>query len=181
MSSAFVSDGVVELWPVTRADLPRLAGWRNDPEIRQRLREWRPLTDADQDTWFARISGPDRRDFMFVVRFQQVPVGVVGLCYWNAHDATAEISFYLGEPSARGQGCTTRALTLLHDWGFEELGLERVWAEAYSFNEPSIGVLAKLGYREEGRLRSHVRRHGKRHDSVMLGLLRDEWLARPRP
>jgi RimJ/RimL family protein N-acetyltransferase len=55
--SAFLTDGVVNLRPVTRADLPQLAAWRNDPELRARTREFRPLTDVDQERWLAKISG----------------------------------------------------------------------------------------------------------------------------
>jgi RimJ/RimL family protein N-acetyltransferase len=178
--TAFLSDGVLNLRPVNRDDLAQLAEWRNTPEIRQRTREWKPLNDADQERWFQRISGPDRRDLMFVVEAagSRERIGVVGLCYWDPLDATAEVSFYIGEPSARGQGFAPRALTLLLDWGFETMRLERIWAEAYAFNDVSIGLLQSLGFTEEGRLRSHVFRQGKRWDSVMLGLLREEW--RPR-
>lgn len=178
--TAFLSDGVLNLRPVRRDDLARLAEWRNTPEIRHRTREWKPLNDADQERWFQRISGPDRRDLMFVVEGADTrePLGVVGLCYWDPVNATAEVSFYIGEPSARGKGFAKRALTLLMDWGFETMRLERIWAEAYAFNEVSITLLKALGFTEEGRLRSHVYRQGKRWDSLMLGLLREEWPAR---
>ena len=176
-ATAFLSDGVLNLRPVRRDDLARLAAWRNTPEIRQRTREWKPLNDDDQERWFQRISGPDRRDLMFVVEDAAAhePIGVVGLCYWDALNATAEISFYIGEPSARGKGFAKRGLALLITWGFDTMRLERIWAEAYAFNEVSIGLLQTLGFREEGRLRLHVFREGKRWDSVMLGLLRQEW------
>ena len=102
-------------------------------------------------------------------------VGVVGLCHWEPRDRTAETSFYLTEPEYERRGWMTRALGILHEWGFQELGLERIWAEVYAFNAPGLALLTTLGFREEGRLRQHVYRLGERHDSVMLGLLRSEW------
>ena len=178
--TAFLSDGVLNLRPVRRDDLAQLADWRNTPEIRQRTREWKPLNDADQERWFERISGPDRRDLMFVVEDAgtRQAVGVVGLCYWDPTNATAEVSFYIGEAAARGKGFARRALTLLLDWGFDAMRLERIWAESYAFNEASIGLLQSLAFKEEGRLRSHVFKQGRRWDAVMLGLLREEWVAR---
>jgi len=168
--TAFLSDGVLNLRPVLRDDLAQLAAWRNAPEIRQRTREWKPLNDADQERWFQRISGPDRHDLMFVVEDAgtREPLGVVGLCYWDPINATAEVSFYIGSEAARGKGFAKRALTLLLEWGFETMRLERIWAEAYAFNDVSIGLLQSLGFKEEGRLRSHVFRDGARWDSVML-------------
>lgn len=192
----FLSDGEVALREVRREDLPLLRDWRNERELRTRTREFRPLTDEDQEIWYRRISGADRRDFMFVVEQHvpplvqedphtrtrkvlrdstQRPVGVVGICHVDFRDRTGEVSFYIGDDTAKGKGCATRALTLLHDYAFREMGLERTWAEAFAFNEASFRLLQKLGYREEGRLRRHVYRNGERWDSVMLGLLRGEW------
>lgn len=177
---AFLSDGVLNLRAVRRADLAQLAEWRNSPDIRERTREWKPLNDDDQERWFARISGADRRDLMFVVETSDArsAIGVVGLCYWDPINATAEISFYIGAAAARGRGLAKRALTLLVEWGLGTMRLERIWAEAYAFNEVSIALLKDLGFKEEGRLRQHVHRQGRRWDSVMLGLLREEWPAR---
>lgn len=187
--TAFLTDGVVNLRPVTRADLPQLAAWRNEPELRSRTREVRPLTDVDQERWLERISGPDRRDFMFVVELawhkgdhslhRPRPVGVVGLCHWDAVNASAEVSFYIGDENARGKGHVTRALKLLHRWGFEDLHLHRIWAECYDFNKPGHVVLKKLGYTETGSQRDTVW-DGKRRgwwSSVMYDLLEDEWRA----
>jgi ribosomal-protein-alanine N-acetyltransferase len=185
--SAFLSDGVVNLRPVTRADLSQLAAWRNDPELRSRTREFRPLTDIDQERWLAKISGSDRRDFMFVVEraiprvdVAALPIGVVGLCYWDPVNASAEVSFYIGDKLARGKGYVTRALQLLHRWGFEDLHLHRIWAECYDFNKPGHAVLKKLGYTETGSLRDTIW-DGKNRSwwsSVMYDLLEAEWRGR---
>jgi len=179
MIAPFLSDGHVLLRPVQRDDLRLLADWRNQPEIRLRTREWRPLTMPQQERWFGRITSEETKDWMFVVvvpaGLVMTMVGVVGLCHWSPVDRTAEVSFYLGNADYERRGIMKDSLRLLHEWGWLSLGLERIWAEAYAFNERSIGILKKLGYREEGRLRSHVYRDGRRWDSVMLGLLREEW------
>lgn len=218
--STFLTDGIISLRPIARADLPQLAAWRNDPELRARTRELGPLTEEDQARWFARITAPETRDFMFGLvrvaaatkcgiasllgsglarhdfaigedrcdclamgrREQGLPaivdrlIGVVGLCHLVPRDRVAEISFYVGPPEMRGRSYARRALQLLHQWGFDELNLRRVYAETYDFNAPSLRLLERLGYREEGRLRGHVWRFGRPVDSVMLGLLRDEWV-----
>jgi RimJ/RimL family protein N-acetyltransferase len=195
--SAFLSDGTVNLRPVTRADLPQLAVWRNDPELRARTREFRPLTDVDQERWLAKISGAERRDFMFVVEAPLVTsledpldpktpfvltsfatVGVVGLCHWDAVNAAAEVSFYIGATEARGKGHTKRALTLLHGWGFDALRLHRVYAEVYDFNEPGHAVVRSLGYTQCGRQRDTIWRGGRFASSLFYDLLEHEWRAR---
>lgn len=194
--SAFLTDGTVNLRPVTRADLPQLAAWRNDPELRARTREFRPLTDVDQERWLQKISGRDRRDFMFVVETPAKteplsipgrsfyhpprPLGVVGLCHWDAVNASAEVSFYIGDEAARRKGYAAHALQLLHCWGFEDLRLHRIWAEVYDFNKPGHQLLKKLGFSETGSMRDTVW-DGKTRgwwSSVLYDLLEGEWRAR---
>jgi RimJ/RimL family protein N-acetyltransferase len=183
-----MTDGDVGLRAVRPEDLARLGDWRNAPDLRVRTREFRPLTDIDQHRWFERISGSDRRDFMFIVEAagklvregatpacETEPVGVVGLCHWEPRDQTAEVSFYLGAEEARGKGVARRALRLLHEYGFKEVGLARIWAEVYGFNTASLQLLKGLGYQREGVLRQHVFRQGRRVDSLLLGILREEW------
>lgn len=188
MSDAFLSDDVVSLRPIEHGDLRLLAGWRNSPRIRTVTREFRPLNMENQEAWFKAISAPDSRNFMFIVVQHQSTVmpssdnlvisttriGVVGLCHWSPRDRTAEVSYYLGDEPAEGKGHMKRALILLHEWGWNELGLYRVYAEAYSDNDRGQ-FLQSLGYKEEGRLREHVWRGGKRVDSIMLGVLWTEW------
>ena len=103
-------------------------------------------------------------------------VGVVGLCHWNSIDRTAETSLY-AVPGNERKGYISSALRLLHGWGFDELGLERIWAEVYAFNEPCLDLLTGLGFKREGILRSHVFTMGKRHDSVLMGLLKTDELT----
>jgi RimJ/RimL family protein N-acetyltransferase len=177
--TAFLSNDSINLRPVRRSDLALLAEWRNDPEIRRATREWRALTEADQERWFQRITGPDRRDHMFVVERTNdgLPLGVVGLANWSPTDGTAEVSFFIGRQDARGQGYARGALTLLFGWGFEVMRLERIVAETYEFNDASFGLLTSLGFVAEGRMRSHVHRDGRRWDANILGLMRHEWRA----
>lgn len=192
-ADAFLSHAGLSLRPIRLADLVQFATWRNSPELRQRTREFVPLTLEHQERWYKRVTGPDSKDFMFAIDIDRAvasralgevsqfhhasstTIGVVGLCHWSPRDRLAEVSFYIGDVNYRKKGFAKLALMLLHEWGFSELGLERVWAEVYDFNEPSVVLLKKLGYTEEGRLRGHIWRNGKRHDSIMLGILRDEW------
>ena len=60
-------------------------------------------------------------------------------------------------------------------YGFETLGLHRIWASVFQGNEVSAKVLNKLGMRHEGCLRHHVLKWGRFIDLEMYGILRSEW------
>ncbi|HEX8803548.1 MAG TPA: GNAT family protein [Acidimicrobiales bacterium] len=74
-----------------------------------------------------------------------------------------------------GQGYATEAARLVLDLAFGTLGLHRVQAACGPDNVPSRAVLARLGFRYEGRLRHHVFTNGAWRDSLLYALLEDEW------
>lgn len=63
-------------------------------------------------------------------------------------------------------------------FAFEVWGLERVEFRAHTGNEASIKAMKAIGCVMEGTLRSHMPTvNGKRRDSVVLSILKDEWFT----
>lgn len=67
---------------------------------------------------------------------------------------------------------------LLAKFGFEQLGLHRIWAARSPLNVASKRLLDKCAFVDEGRIRDHVSVSGKWRDSITCSLLEDEWRAR---
>jgi [ribosomal protein S5]-alanine N-acetyltransferase len=105
-----------------------------------------------------------------------VLLGTVSLRRFH-RDRRAELGYWLGA-DAWGVGYATEAADALIDFGFRELGLERIYAQVLEGNEASCRVLDKLGMMNEGVRRRHVRKGKRLCDVTMFGLLRDEWLDR---
>ena len=61
------------------------------------------------------------------------------------------------------------------DWGFERLGLAKVYAMVDVRNARSLRVMEKLGMTPEGVLRSHANVRGNRIDVAAYGLVREDW------
>jgi RimJ/RimL family protein N-acetyltransferase len=91
-----------------------------------------------------------------------------------SRDRRAELGYWLGA-DAWGHGFATEAAGALIDFGFRDLGLERIYAQVLEGNAASCRVLEKLGMINEGTRRRHVRKGRRLHDVEMFGLLRDEW------
>ena len=62
-------------------------------------------------------------------------------------------------------------------YGFDELGLNRLWTEIYGFDLPKTGFLSALGFTLEGRHRQTHWAEGAWHDSLFFSLLAGD----PRP
>lgn len=76
-----------------------------------------------------------------------------------------------------GKGLAREALGALLGHGFERLGLDRIEAEVTPDNVASQSVLARLGFRREGRLHAHWRLGGATRDVDLWALLRTDWSA----
>ena len=77
-----------------------------------------------------------------------------------------------------GSGIAREAVSLVIDHGFRDLGLRRIFADTDPENPGSIGLLERLGFQREGRLRGEWETHIGIRDSLIFGLLRDEWMEK---
>ena len=97
-------------------------------------------------------------------------VGFAGAVAIEPAAATAELG-YVVAATARGRGVAAQALALLTDWGFAELGAERLELLISVENEASKRVAARCGYQREGVLRSFFVKPGLREDMELWSRL----------
>jgi RimJ/RimL family protein N-acetyltransferase len=105
-------------------------------------------------------------------------VGLAGIDGVDLHSRVARISATILEPSERGKGLGTDAHRVLVAYLFLHRGLVRIESFVAAGNTAARSVLRRLGFVEEGVLRSRVFAHGQRHDVVVLGLLYEDWSRR---
>jgi [ribosomal protein S5]-alanine N-acetyltransferase len=101
-------------------------------------------------------------------------IGAVGLREIDKEHSQAEIGFWIGT-DWWGKGYATEAAKRVIRYGFEELGLNRVYAHHMVRNPASGRVLEKSGMQREGLLRERVRKWGKFEDVVILAILHKDW------
>ncbi|MFB6126021.1 MAG: GNAT family N-acetyltransferase [Halolamina sp.] len=85
-----------------------------------------------------------------------------------------ELAYWL-VPAFHGEGYGREAVALAVEFAFTTEPTPAVEAGAYAANDASRGLLESLGFVEEGRLRKQRFVDGQYRDSVMYGLLREEW------
>jgi len=77
----------------------------------------------------------------------------------------------------QGTGINKQCKYLMLEFAFKELNLDRVEFRADANNQRSIAAMKSIGCTVEGILRSNCAKPGGRRDSIILSLLRDEWLG----
>lgn len=77
----------------------------------------------------------------------------------------------------QGTGLNKHCKYLLLSFAFEQIGMERFELRADNNNERSISAMKSLGCKVDGILRSNMptREEGRRRDSIVLSILKDEW------
>jgi len=101
-------------------------------------------------------------------------IGMCGYNYWHRVDRRGSIGFDLARDYWR-QGLMQETVETVLRFGFTEMDLNRIEAEASSDNEASIHLLEKLGFQREGLQREHYFEEGAFHDLALYSLLRREW------
>ena len=102
-------------------------------------------------------------------------IGLCGFHTWHTDHNRAEIGYGLFDDNYKGQGIMSEVLTLIVDYGFRNMGLERIEAFVSPNNIPSIKLLKRIKFKEEGYLKHHYFHNNKMDDSIVFALLRSEY------
>ncbi len=101
--------------------------------------------------------------------------GSTGYGFINRQYRTMEIASWYGLDYQR-TGVNTECKYLLLKYAFEELGALRVALNVDVENIRSRRAVERIGAVQEGILRKHrIRRDGTRRDTVVFGLIDDDW------
>lgn len=102
-------------------------------------------------------------------------VGAIGVTL-DQELLAGEVGYWVGKPYWN-QGYATEATMAIVVFGFEELGLHRLYARHFTDNPASGRVMEKAGMQYEGTLR-HVYRNGDDwRDFAHYSILEDEYAA----
>jgi RimJ/RimL family protein N-acetyltransferase len=164
-----------------REDIPalaRLAGAREISSMTANIPH--PYNEKNAEDFLTRVSEEFRSglsvSFAICISPERELRGAVGLNITAAHER-AELGYWIGVPHW-GRGYVTEAAAAVLAFGFENLGLNRIYAFRFAENSASGRVLEKIGMRHEGRSRAHIKKWERFVDLENYGLLRSEFLRK---
>ena len=160
---------------IERSDIPTFLRWFNDPEVRQYLSMYLPLSEAQEERWFERQLEDDSSHVFAIETADGVHIGNVGLHDIDWKNRRALCGIVIGEKEYWNRGYGSDALRTLLRFAFEELNLHRVFLHVFDFNERAIRCYEKVGFRHEGRLRQARFTEGRYVDELVMAVLREEW------
>ncbi|GIJ77894.1 Protein N-acetyltransferase, RimJ/RimL family [Micromonospora phaseoli] len=170
-----LTDGVIVLRRLGPRDADQTYLLHTDPAVVQTRV---PPVSATRDEVDQRCRGAESQWLVGTAAAMTILDGSSGAFVGNCmlhYDQPASRQAMIGYsllPGWRGHGYATRAVRLLARWGFDRVGLARLWAGTLPENAASQRVLEKAGFRREGLLRGRLPgTAGDRADSTIFGLL----------
>ena len=118
---------------------------------------------------------PRRQFQLAIIRHEDgLLIGNCGIRRKPDNDWEADIGYELS-PQYWGRGYATEAACAIVNFGFGELGLQRISSWCIADNVASTRVLERLGFRQEGRLTRNEYFKGRWWDTLLFALLAEEW------
>lgn len=164
----------VRLREVTSDDHEAIQGWTGDAGVVRYL-PFGPLVGAELADYVDRIlceaEEPVRTSYHLLIEHPTDEViGAVSLTVDSELHRRAELGFVLHR-HAWGHGYASEAAAALTEFGFDHLGLHRVWAICAVENRASARVLERIGMVREGTLREHLWVGDRFHDTHVYARL----------
>jgi RimJ/RimL family protein N-acetyltransferase len=138
------------LRPVEPADVPTFVGWGTDRRFCEHAGWTVDLAAAAHEAhWIRIINDPHPVVLRRAAVVGTEVVGYVDLA--GTEPDRRELGYAIGPSNRWGRGLGRLAARLGLDWGFNELTLAEITAEAVDANHASIRILQSLGMTELGR------------------------------
>jgi RimJ/RimL family protein N-acetyltransferase len=136
-----------------------------------------PVSREAQKKWTAEQSTLEPKDHAFRWVIENLAGELVGTL--NTHTCDPRNGTFRYGVAIRREhwrrGYASEAIRLVLAYFFRELHYQKVNVEIYAFNESSLKLHRKLGFKEEGRLRRMIYTGGAYHDEILLGLTAEEF------
>lgn len=168
---------IVTLRPIEEEDLDFVRTLLNDPEIESLVVGWSwPVSRYQHRKWFEKMAD-DKDAIRFIIETKDY--GPVGTCGWHNFDwknrVVSSIGVRIIDKQLRARGIGIDSCMALLKYIFDELQFNRTDSCVIAYNQPSIKMLERLGYKLEGVRRNYIYKGGKYNDLLLYGLLREEY------
>lgn len=165
-----------------KEDLGHMRMWVNDPETVDNLSDifLYPHTVNESQRWLDSVleGKSEMKCFVIAEKATGRYIGQLGIAKIDWRSRVGELGIVIGDRELRGKGYGSEAIRLLLEFAFDTLNLHRMELTTYEFNTAGHRCYLKCGFREEGRKRRNLFRKGRYWDTVIMGILADEFRER---
>ncbi len=175
---------------VSRDDVKRVMDWLKDDEVSE---SWygrysygdpahlgydpQNMIDASKEEWERTFNDPNHephRTILSITKSDEEHVGEIQLSIDEAL-GDAQLSILIGKKELWHKGYGSSVLLMVMEYVFEKLKLYRIWVDIPEYNQAARTLFDHAGFKHEGTLRKSRPHEGARFNSVIMGILSQEF------
>jgi RimJ/RimL family protein N-acetyltransferase len=163
----------------SKADLPWMRKWVNDPKVVGTLSDafLYPHTELGTEQFLnSMLEGKsEMKGFVIADKETAEYIGQIDLLYVDWKNRTAEMGIVVGRSELHGKGYGSEAIQLLQQFVFHRLNLNRLQLQLYDFNTAAYNCYIKCGFKEDGRQKQRYFYEGSYADVIWMGILKEDY------
>lgn len=168
----------LKLRALFRGDVQDVYEYASDPRVSEYLL-WSPHESVAQSRVYLMLLEKKYKRCEFYdwgIEYNGKIIGTCGFTSFSIENNSAEIGYVLSS-KYWGQGIAAEALKRVMEFGFSELGLNRIEGKYMAANERSLSVMKKCHMTLEGIHRQAMLVKGAYRDIGVAAITRDEYCA----
>lgn len=134
-----------------------------------------PMTSWEEEEWIKSQKSNNQGNYNFAI--EDIETGkYIGGCGIQSVDWLARVAIVgimIGNKDYWGKGYGTDAMKVLIDFIFNDMNINKIRLQTFSFNERAIKSYEKCGFKVEGVLKNEIFKEGKYYDEIIMSIFRD--------
>lgn len=156
-------------------DIPFMLEWMHDPEMTRYLKfDFESATEESQKVFIDNSFNDNNVSFAIVDEEDDEYLGSISLKNINYEDRNAEYAICIRKGST-GKNIAYNASTMILDYAFNELNLNRVYLDVVSDNIRAVKFYEKFGFIYEGEFKEAINIKGNLKNIKWYRMLKSEY------
>ena len=154
----------------------QVVAWLNDPEVvRYSDQRHRQHTIDTSRAYLESFAGSPNCYWAVIAReIPEIMIGTV-TAYVDENNSVADVGLLLGEKGYWNNGYGSEIFLAVVDWLFSRRKMRKITAGTMAVNAGMLGVMRKVGMREEGRRARYYLLDGREVDMVYATVFAENW------
>lgn len=157
-------------------DLELVRSWRFNPDNYDYFYEFTPVSKLKNKQWFeSSINKSNEINFIIENNKDKKAIGIIALIDIDHRNRKAEMGRVLiGDNAERSKGFGAKAISVLLNYAFNHLNLNKIYCEVFDANKPALNLYKKIGFEVEGNFSNHIYKNGNYENIIRLAIFKEK-------
>lgn len=154
-------------------DFDEILKIRSSTEAYEFFFEYEPFNSKQQQTWWEQSYQKNNEKNFIIADNEDNFLGTISLVNIDMRSKKAELGRFFISKENRGNHFGNISITLLLEYAFEHLNMNKIYLEVFAYNKQAIHLYEQIGFESEGLLQKHVFKNGKYCDVAIYAIFPD--------